>query len=154
MKKLSFAVLVCAAQFASFAQTISNAHPLNLNQRKKYIAYGWEFRNLKPAEILAHADQFASLPIDGVGIVVSATNAAGRRFTQIAATDYPAWEWEAFADQVPVLKALVAKPHLEESFLAGYRAPLHRAAWTDDAAWACIENTCRPRARANRQHSS
>ena len=129
---------------------------------KKYIAYGWEFRNLKPAEILAHADQFASLPIDGVGIVVSATNAAGRKFTQIAATDYPAWEWEAFADQVPVLKALVAKPHLAESFLAGYRAPMHRAAWTNDAAWACIANnmavlapnTCRPRARARRQHSS
>ena len=141
MKKISFAVLVCAAQLASFAQTSPNALPSStLNPRKKYIAYGWEFRNLKPAEILAHADRFASLPIDGVGIVVSATNAAGRRFTQIAATDYPAWEWEAFADQVPILKALVAKPHLEESFLAGYRAPLHRAAWTDDAAWACIEN--------------
>ena len=78
MKKLSFAVLVCAAQLASFAQTPPNALPSSTrNPRKKYIAYGWEFRNLNPAEILAHADRFASLPIDGVGIVVSATNSAG-----------------------------------------------------------------------------
>ena len=107
---------------------------------RKYIAAGWEFRNLKPAEILAHADRFASLPIDGITIVVSAKNPKGGMFTQIGLTDFPAWTWEAFADQVPILKEIVSKPNLTESFLAGYRAPMHRAAWTNDAAWACIAN--------------
>ena len=107
---------------------------------RKYIAAGWEFRNLKPAEILAHADRFASLPIDGITMVVSAKNPKGGMFTQIGLTDFPAWTWEAFADQVPILKEIVSKPNLTESFLAGYRAPMHRAAWTNDAAWACIAN--------------
>ena len=128
MKSLLFVALACALQYAALAQG------------KKYIAFAWEFRNLKPAQILEHADRFAGLPIDGVGILVSAKNPKGGTFTQIGLTDYPAWTWEAFADQVPVLKAIVSKPNLSESFLAGYRAPMHRAAWTDDAAWACIEN--------------
>ena len=37
-----------------------------------------------------------------------------------------------------MLKAIVSKPNLSESFLAGYRAPMPRAAWTDDAAWAFL----------------
>ena len=126
------AFLIAAAGFAGGV-----AQP----KAKKFIAIGWEFRNLKPAEILAHADRFASLPIDGVCIVVSAKDPeSGRNYSQIGLTDYPAWRWEAFADQVPVLREIVAKPHLGESFLAGYRAPCHRAAWTDDKAWDCIEN--------------
>ena len=140
MKKVLVALLACALQVAV-------ASP-----GKKFIAIGWEFRNLKPADILAHADRFASLPIDGVCIVVSAKDpVTGRNFSQIGLTDYPAWKWEAFADQVPVLRAIVAKPHLQESFLASYRAPMHRAAWTDDAAWAAIENNMSIVARLARE---
>ena len=130
MKRFSVLAFVCGIGLAAAA-----------SGPRKFVAFGWEFRNLKPAQILAHADRFKGLPIDGVGILVSAKDKeTGRNYSQIGLTDYPAWTWEAFADQVPILKEIVSKPNLSESFLAGYRAPMHRAAWTDDKAWACIEN--------------
>ena len=137
MKKIMLMVAVAVVAGAQAAASTEVTPP----KAKKFIAIGWEFRNLKPADVLAHADRFASLPIDGVCIVVSAKDPeTGRNYSQIGITDYPAWKWEAFADQVPVLRKLVAKPHLQDSFLGGYCAPIHRSAWTDDKAWAMIEN--------------
>ena len=118
---------------------------------KKYVAFGWEFRNLTPAHILAHADRFKDLPIDGVGIVLSAKNPKGGKFSQISITDDKPWVFEAFADQVPILKELVKKPGLKESFLQGYRAPIHRADWTDDEKWATIANNMAVVARIARE---
>ena len=56
-------------------------------KEKKYIAFGWEFRNITPAHILANADKFANLPIDGVGIILSANSPKYGKFSQISLTD-------------------------------------------------------------------
>ena len=129
-----------AGRIMMFALAAGLAAGVSSGAEKKFVAFGWEFRNLTADQILAHADRFKGLPIDGVGILVKAKNPKGGMFSQIALSDYPAWDWKAFESQVPVLKAIVSKPNLSESFLGGYRAPMRRAAWTDDKAWACIEN--------------
>lgn len=120
-------------------------------KEKKYIAFGWEFRNITPAHILANADKFAGLPIDGVGIVLSANKPKYGKFSQISLTDDKPWIYEAFADQVPILREIVKKPGLKESFLAGYRAPIRRSAWTDDTAWAAIATNMAVVARIARE---
>jgi hypothetical protein len=139
MKRFITGLFACAACFAAGAGG------------KKYIAFGWEFRNLSPAQILANADRFKGLPIDGVGIVLSAKNPKGGRFSQITITDDKPWVWEAFAGQVPVLQELVGRPGLKDSFLQGYRAPMRRADWTDDTVWATIANNMGVLARIARE---
>lgn len=124
---------------------------LSFAKEKKYIAFGWEFRNITPAHILANADKFANLPIDGVGIILSANSPKYGKFSQISLTDDKPWVYEAFADQVPILREIVKKPGLKESFLAGYRAPIKRSAWTDDTAWAAIATNMAVVARIARE---
>ena len=82
-------ILISALLLLAFMQD-SGANTIE----KKYIAFGWEFRNLTPAQILSHADRFKELPIDGVGIVLSAKNPKGGKFSQISITDDPPWTWD------------------------------------------------------------
>ena len=118
----------------SLAATVFGDSP-----RKKYIAFGWEFKRISPKVLLANADKFQATGIDGVGIYLCATNSAGKELMFVSRGDR--WEKEAFRDQVPVLRQIAKTPHLSESFFVGFGAPLKRFAWTDDAAWANLEHS-------------
>ena len=129
MKRLTslFAVLV-AAQVAS-----SHAG------QKKYVSFGWEYRSLTPAMILANAEKFKDTAIDGIGVYVNATNSLGRTLKFV--TSGEVWEREAFRDQIDDFRRIAKTPHLTESFFVGFHAPEKRYSWTDDAAWANLENS-------------
>ena len=88
--------------------------------------------------MLAVADQFASSPIDGVGLYLYGRNPDGQKVSSYTICQEPRWERAAFADQIPDFRRLVSLPGFRESFFVSYRAPHKRVDWTDDAGWATI----------------
>ena len=104
-------------------------------QAKKYLSFGWEFRDATAKALVANADRLADTAFDGVGIYLNgATNSVGEELKFVARG--AKWEKEAFKDVLPDLKVLAKTPHLSESLLVGcFGAPVKRFAWTDDAAW-------------------
>ena len=129
MKKITLASVIVA-----LAQMIE----VNAAQ-KKYISFGWEYRELTPAMILANADKFKETAIDGIALYVNVTNSLGKKLGFV--TDGDVWEKEAFKGQLEDFRRIAKTPHLAESFLVGYHAPLRRFSWTDDAAWENLANS-------------
>ncbi len=107
--------------------------------QKKYLDFGWQYRYIPPAALLANADKFKDTAIDGVSIYLTATNSDGQAFSFVSHPQR--WEREAFAPQLEDLRKIARTPHLSESMFAGFKAPIKRIAWTDDKGWENFANS-------------
>ena len=122
------------------------------------LAHGWDTMGATPKVILENADAFDALPVDGTILSLSVKTADGKSFCNKTLPYDAKWEYEAFADQVPVLREIVKHRGLRHS-LAGtwfnntwrQQDAAHRHAWADDAAWATVANNCGVLARLVRE---
>lgn len=104
---------------------------------KTFIVFGGGTADSTPQEILDQSHLFADLPIDGIAIRVQGRNAAGRALS----VDYDMragepWQFDFFADQIPIVREIVTKPGLQQSLLDSFRILTTRMRWDDDAGWA------------------
>ena len=115
--------------------------------QKKYVGLLFDVINTTPSNILANADQFAEHApyLDGVAIALHDIPAITPEGTVVTAQHHtimhPTQRWtrDAIKDQLPILKEIVKKPNLKESFLLFWQTPGHktnRLDWADDKAWA------------------
>ena len=103
---------------------------------KMFIVYGGGTADASPSEILAQADLFADLPIDGIAIRVEGKDENGRPVR----VDYhmregKPWTFEYFQDQIGTVREILTKPGLSGSLMDSFRVIGRRIPWTDDAAW-------------------
>lgn len=118
----------------------------------KYIATGWDIGRATAEQILARANQFDELPIDGITLDVRAKQGDAVLTGGYIWND-PEWNYELFAKYPPIFRQIVAHKSLRESFLgcgmSARRADRGRAklggsnprvSLDDDAAWARIAN--------------
>ena len=115
--------------------------------RVRVIAHGWDTMSATPEDILRNASGFDSLPIDGTVISLAAKAADGTRFSDKTLPYDAKWNYEAFADKVPVLREIVKHRGLRHSLAGawfnntwGEKDVRRRHRWTDDAAWATFAN--------------
>ena len=116
---------------------------------RKFIAHGWDALVVTPENILSNAAKFAAAGTDGVTVALPV-----RRQADGSLADYwnlptdPEWQYETFADQVPVLRQIVAHPGLGESFLLCAFSPMRgRMGFRDDAKWKRFAGNMRVLAR-------
>ena len=113
---------------------------------KKYVGLFFDVFNTTPSNVLANADQFAEHApyLDGVAIglhdvLVTAGDGSvvTAQYHQIMSPTQR-WTRDAVKDQLPYLREIVKKPHLEESLLLFWMSPTrgHRIRWDDDKGWA------------------
>lgn len=113
---------------------------------KKYVGLFFDVFNTTPSNVLANADQFAEHApyLDGVAIglhdvLVTAGDGSvvTAQYHQIMSPTQR-WTRDAVKDQLPYLREIVKKPHLEESLLLFWMSPTrgHRIRWNDDKGWA------------------
>ena len=114
---------------------------------KKYVGLFFDVFKTTPSNILANADQFAEHApyLDGVAIglhnvpaIDSDGNVVTSHLHQIMSPTLR-WTRDAVKDQLPYLKEIAKKPHLEESLLLFWMTPGvrgHRIRWDDDKGWA------------------
>ena len=55
--------------------------------QKKYLSFGWEFKNATPEQLLSNAGKLRGKAIDGVGIHLAATNSEGRLLRLVSKGD-------------------------------------------------------------------
>ena len=116
----------------------------------KYIATGWDIGRATPEQILARADQFDKLSIDGVSMKIDAEQDGVKLDSGYIWGD-PKWRYETFAPQVAVFRKIVSHRSLRLSFLgcgmSARRTEQGRASLggknpriklSDDAAWERI----------------
>jgi hypothetical protein len=138
MKKLFSAALIACA-FGAGAMTPGGIE-------KKFIGLTFDVMNTSPSNVLAHADKFAEYApfLDGVAIglhdvrvVAGDGSVVTAQFHQIMSPTQR-WTRDAVKDQLPYLKEIARKPHLEESLLLFWMTPVrgHRIRWDDDKGWA------------------
>ncbi len=104
--------------------------------KKKYIAHGWDLLWVSPKDVLANAEAFDDLAIDGVTLMINKKLANGRRISQESIMNDPRWPREELKDEIAVFREIVKHRSLKESFISSWWAPEKRLKWTDDAAWA------------------
>ena len=107
-------------------------------ERKKVVAFGWEWGVMSPARLLEYADQIDATGIDGVSLYISAKDANGNSIRSSSIIDGNEFTDEALADQVDVLRKATAHKGLRESFIRTLGAPKVRVDWKDDAHWAKV----------------
>lgn len=113
---------------------------------KKHIGLFFDVMSTTPSNILANADQFAihAPYLDGVAIGLQDVPVIDKDGSIITLPYHhimsPTQRWtrDAVKDQLPFLKEIVKKPHLEESLLLFWMSPKrgHRIRWDDDEGWA------------------
>ena len=104
----------------------------------KIIFHGWDTIDATPSDILANADEFAKLGIDGVTLCLVATSPDGKRLSFDRVMNNPPWAESDFAGQIPVLRKIAQSPSLRESLLSSWWSPPKRLDWTDDVAWGAF----------------
>ena len=107
--------------------------------RNKFIAHGWDLLRTSPREILANIEKWEKVPVDGVVFSVNGKGLDGSLLTIRHVATERGWTAEAFAEQVSIMRQIVAHKNMSESFLGvwfQYYKAEHRLDWTDDAAWA------------------
>lgn len=114
--------------------------------RKKYVAFGWEFGQATPDQLLKVADSLDRTALDGIGIYLNVTNAAGKRVNKMI-MHAPAYDWNDLAPSVPAFRALTRHRSMKETFFKSFCAPTNRLDWADDATWARIGMSMRMLAR-------
>ena len=119
--------------------------------KKKIIFEGQDFRNVTPADLVAHADQFMKMPCDGVELPMHGTNPDGTviKYREIAGD--LRWEYEAFAGQLPDLRKLAQMPCFAETAPMSFMAPPKHIDWKDDASWARVAHNMAVVARITRE---
>ena len=126
--------------------------------RVRVIAHGWDTLGASPKVILENADSFDELPIDGTIIPLSAKTDDGKVFSSKTLPYDVRWEYEALADQVPILREIVTHRGLRHSMVMCWfnntwrtKDIAHRHKWTDDEAWATVANNMGVLARIARE---
>ena len=119
-------------------------------QRKKYVAFGWEFENATPSNILQVVDSLDCTPLDGIGLCPRLRDRHGRMMSS-RLMDMPVPDWADLEPWVPVLRELTSHRSMRESFMKSICAPTNRLDWTDDAAWRRVAGTMRQLARLARE---
>ena len=119
-------------------------------QRKKYVAFGWEFENATPSNILQVVDSLDCTPLDGIGLCPRLRDRHGRMMSS-KLMDMPPLDWSDIEPWVPVLRELSSHRSMHESFMKSICAPTNRLDWTDDAAWSRVTETMRLLARFARE---
>lgn len=114
---------------------------------KKHVGLLFDVMRTTPSNILSNADQFAEHApyLDGVAISLNEVPVAGPDGTVVTSklsrimNGSERWTRDALRGQIPVLREIVSKPHLAESFLLFWMSPPDRESrldWSDDRAWA------------------
>ena len=119
--------------------TIAALLAAGLAEAKTKILYeGQEFRNVTPADLVAHADQFSKMPCDGVMLPMHGTYSDGTplHYREIAGSRK--WEYESFAGQLPDLRKLAKMPCFADTALMSFMQPPKHIDWKDDAGWAVV----------------
>ena len=115
---------------------------------QKYIAYGWDISKAGPAEILANADRFDSLAIDGVMTSFRGYTPQGEFYSHATLFNGPKLTRELIAPQKEMVKKFADHKSLRHNFLVCWLSPKKRLAWDDDAAWAHFAENMRVVAEA------
>ena len=122
---------VAAALAFSFAEACGA-----IQETRKVIAIGWEFKYTPPAEIARHADTYRGLGISGADFSLYGRLPDGKLVEALAMPKDHPWTREAFAEDEKALGKLAQMPEFSHSFIATVTCPCRRIAWNDDEAWA------------------
>ena len=117
---------------------------------RKLIAYGWDISKAGPEEILANAEKFDALGLDGVITSLRGKTSDGEFYSHGTLMNGPLITSEMVAPQVETLKRYAAHKGLRHSFLICWLSPKKRLAWADDAAWGRFAENMRVVAAAAR----
>jgi len=117
---------------------------------KKYVAFGWEFENATPSNLLQIVDSLDRTPLDGIGMYPRLVDRYGKPI-KAKLMDQPALDWLDLEPWVPAFRELTSHRSLRESFLKSICAPTNRLDWTDDATWRRVSLTMRNLARLARE---
>lgn len=120
--------------FAALVAAVSaGASPLT-------VAVGWDTGGVTPAQLLAHADQFADLPYDGV-VFKLLTDTADRNdpTCRRPLADTKVWSREEMARRFGEdCRKIVRCKGLQKSFLSMYFSPHMPFNWKKDEDWRCF----------------
>jgi len=111
---------------------------------KKYLAFGWDTENVRPAELLRGAKDFRALGLDGVGLCIRKSLPDGRMLNSHTVFDGTTrWTREDLADQADVFGEIARTDGMRESMIEFLFNTKNRIAWDDDARWAVVANNLR-----------
>ena len=111
--------------------------------RCKYLAFGWEPGVMTPAKLLEHAGDFDRTALDGMGLRLSFRRADGTLLNYRRIFTDPVWTRADVEPLVTPLRELTKHRAFRETLLPGFRSPMKRVSWTDDALWARVTETWR-----------
>ena len=115
---------------------------------QKYIAYGWDISKAGPEEILANADRFDALAIDGVMTSFRGFTPQGEFYSHATLFNGPKLTSELIAPQKEMVKKFSGHTSLRHNFLVCWMSPKERLAWDDDTAWGHFAENMRVVAEA------
>ena len=107
-------------------------------ERKKVVAFGWEWKVMSPARLLEYANQIDATGIDGISLYITAKGADGKARWSSSIIDGDEFTEDILADQVDMLRRATAHKGLRESFIRTLGAPKVRVDWKDDVHWARV----------------
>lgn len=116
------------------------------NPKAKVVACGWDLGRATPQQILAVMPKLERTRLDGIAVKCCAVQ-DGIELDAGHIMNDPHWRIEAFADQMPVYRAINDSATLRENFLSVGMSARHgrelgdragRIALSDDEAWARI----------------
>ena len=134
---------LCAAAAVALALGAEAVTPGGIE--KKYVGLFFDVFGTTSSNILANADQFAehapyldgvSIGLHNVKVIAGDGSVVTAQFHQIMSPT-ERWTRDAVKDQLPYLREIAKKPHLEESMLLFWMTPAkERIRWDDDKGWA------------------
>ena len=132
---------IVALMLAAFCgvSALADALPVDWGkERKKVVAFGWEWKVMSPARLLEYANQIDATGIDGISLYITAKGADGKARWSSSIIDGDEFTDDILADQVDVLRKATAHKGLRESFIRTLGAPKVRVDWKDDVHWARV----------------
>lgn len=115
--------------------------------RKKVVAFGWEWQDIPPASMLEHAPEIAACGIDGISLYLKATLPDGRRTVSSRVVDGYEWTDAMLEGQVDVFSRMTRCNGLRECFIRTLGAPKKRVDWKSDEHWAKVAESMRVMAK-------
>jgi len=132
-------ILLVAAAIGTTPLFAADALPVDWGrERKKVVAFGWEWKTMSPERLLEYADQIDASGIDGISIYVKASGNDGKVRSSASIIDGDEFTFAMLADQVETLRMATSHKGLRESFIRTLGAPKVRVDWKDDAHWARV----------------
>ncbi len=117
---------------------------------RKLIAHGWDLLAVRPADVAAHLDEWAALPVAGVSLRVRARTPEGTPLDSTTIFTDPPWHLEWMTNEIAAVRACAART-LRSNLLVAYWSGARRLPWTDDAAWARVAHNHAVLARIARE---